>query len=230
MLESATRATAELRRQGDDYIADANELVAVGLTLLMRRQLEEHDALVTALAERYRAQGPPTLLQWALTYLGISASVQGRHLESAQFYEEAADVDVPDRTNTLKHPLEARAAFRRGERSRAFEILRSYVEDLLDNDNVYVGKFACIEFVRMMITLDRRPEAARILGFLESTGSLEVSSLSSRLAVDAERTADDRGPDTDHERTIGRDLDDRRALIFICDVLDRLLDRTQVIG
>ena len=227
MLESATRATAGLRRQGDEYIADANELVAVGLTLLMSGRMDEHDALVTPLAERYRAQGPPTLLQWALTYLGISASLQGRHLESAQFYEEAADVDVPDRTNTLKHPLEARAAFRRGQRSRAFEILRSYVEDLLDNDNVYVGKFACIEFVRMMITLDRRSEAARILGFLESTGSLEVSSLSSRLAVHPERTADDRGPDTDHERTIGRDLDDRRALIFIHDVLDRLVDRTQ---
>jgi predicted ATPase/DNA-binding SARP family transcriptional activator len=226
MLETATRATAELRRQGDEYIADANELVAVGLTLLMSGRVEEHDALVTALAERYREQGPPTLLQWALTYLGISASVQGRHLESAQFYEEAADVDVPDRTNTLKHPLEARAAFRRGERSRAFGILRAYVEDLLDNDNVYVGKFACIEFVRMMITADRRPEAARILGFLESTGSLEVSSLSSRLPVDTERTAADQAPDTDHERAIGRSLDDRRALMFIGDVLDRLVDRT----
>ena len=67
----------------------------MGLTLLMSGQLDEHDALVTALAERYRAHGPPTCLQWALTYLGISASVQGRHHEALQFYEDAAASTFP---------------------------------------------------------------------------------------------------------------------------------------
>ena len=159
----------------------------MGLTLLMSGRLEEHDALVTALAERYRAHGPPTCLHWALTYLGISASVQGRHHEAAQFYEDAAGVDVPDRTHTLKNPLEARAALRRGDRPRAFEILRSYIDELLDNDNIYIGKFACIEFVRMMVKVDRLPEAARILGFLESTGSLDVPALRSLVAGAAGR-------------------------------------------
>ena len=117
--------------------------------------------------------------------------MQGRHHEAAQFYEDAAGVDVPDRTHTLKNPLEARAALRRGDRSRAFEILRSYIDELLDNDNMYVGKFACIEFVRMMVKVDRRPEAARILGFLESTDSLDVSALRSLFAGDAGRIAAD---------------------------------------
>jgi predicted ATPase/DNA-binding SARP family transcriptional activator len=224
--ESAAQSVTELRRRGEHYIADLNELVAVGLTMLMSGQLDEHDALVTALAERYRAQGPPTCLQWALTYLGISASVQGRHHDAAKFYEEAADVDVPDRTHTLKNPLEAREVLRRGDRRRAFEILRAYVDELLVNDNVFIGKFACIEFVGMMVKVDRRPEAARILGFLESSGALDISVLRSRFAGDAGTAAADSEPDTDRERALGRDLDDRGALSYIRDVLERLSTAT----
>ena len=78
MAESAAQATVEQRRRGDHHLANVNELVAIGLTLLMSEQLEEHDALVTELAERYRAHGPPTCLQWALTQLGISASLAGQ--------------------------------------------------------------------------------------------------------------------------------------------------------
>jgi predicted ATPase/DNA-binding SARP family transcriptional activator len=221
--ESAAQSIVELRRRGEHYIADVNELVAVGLTMLMTGRLEEHDALVTALVERYRAQGPPTCLQWALTYLGISASVQGRHHDAARFYEDAAAVDVPNRTHTLKNPLEARAALRRGEQSRAFEILRSYIDELLANDNVYIGKFACTEFVGMMVRVGHRPEAARILGFLESTDSIDVSALRSRFAGDAGWTESEFEDRMEHERTMGRDLDDRRALIFMRDVLDRLV-------
>ena len=229
MAESAAQALTELRRRGEHYVADLVELVAMGLTLLMSGQLEEHDALVTALAERYRAHGPPTCLQWALTYLGISASVQGRHHEALQFYEDAAGVDVPDRTHTLKNPLEARAALRRGDRLRAFEMFRSYIDELLDNDNIYIGTFACIEFVRMMVKVGRPPEAARILGFLESTGAVDVSALRSLVADDAGGIAADSRRDTDRQRTAGRDLDDRRALIFMRDVLDRLVDGEQVV-
>jgi hypothetical protein len=229
MAESAARALSELRRRGEHYVADLVELVAMGLTLLMSGRLEEHDALVTALAERYRAHGPPTCLQWALTYLGISASVQGRHLEASQFYEDAAVVDVPDRTQTLRSPLEARAALRRGDRLRAFKILRSYIDELLANDNVYIGKFACIEFINMMVKVDRLSEAARILGFLESTDSLDVSTLRPFVGRDAAGIAPDAQRGTDHERTIGGDLDDRRALTFMRDVLDRLVDRAQAV-
>jgi predicted ATPase len=223
--ESATQSVTELRRRGEHYIADVNELVAVGLTLLMSGHLDEHDALVTALAERYREQGPPTCLQWALTYLGISASVQGRHHDAAQFYEEAAGVDVPDRTHTLKNPLEARSALRRGDRSRAFEILRTYIDELLDNDNIYIGKYACTEFITMMVKVDRLPEAARILGFLESTDSLDVSALRSLVADGTGEIAANSAHDTSHERKVGRDLDDRQALIFMRDVLSGLAER-----
>jgi hypothetical protein len=199
--------------------------VALGLTLLVSGQLEEHDGLVSGLAERFRAQGPPTALQWALTYLGISASVQGRHHEASLFYDDAAAVAVPDRTHTLKNPLEARAALRRGDRSRAYEILRSYIAELLDNDNIYIGKYACTEFITMMVKVDRLPEAARILGFLESTDSLDVSALKALVAGDAGTIASESARDTNHERRVGRDLDDRKALIFMRDVLSQLVER-----
>lgn len=230
MAESAPQAMAELRQRGEHYVADLFEIAAMGLTLLMTGQLEAHDALVSALAERYRAQGPPTCLQWALTFLGISASVQGRHHEAWRFYEDATGVDVPERTNTLNNPLEARAALRRDDRSRAFQIFRTYIDELLDDDNMYVAKIACIEFIGMMVKVDRLPEAARILGFLDSTGSLDVPALRSLVAGDAGRIAADSENDTDSERAIGRNLDDRRALMFMRDVLNQLVDRRQVIG
>ena len=102
-------------------------------------------------------------------------------------------------------------------------LLRSYIDELLGNDNVYIGKFACIEFVGMMVRVDRRPEAAPILGFLESTGSIDVSLLRSRFAGDPGESTADLELDTEHERRIGRELDDRRALNYMRDVLDRLL-------
>ncbi|MET0460337.1 MAG: NB-ARC domain-containing protein, partial [Ilumatobacteraceae bacterium] len=224
MAESASQAIVELRRQGEHYIAELNELVASGLTLLMSGRLQEHDALVASLAERYRAHGPPTCLHWALTYLGMSASEQGRHEDAARYYADAAAVDIPRRTHTLKHPIEARAALRRGDRTRAFEILRSYITEVLDDDNMYVGPFACAAFVKMMVKVDCLPEAARILGFLESTGSHEISALGPLVAGTAGRL----DVDVDHERTRGRDLDERHALTFMRDVLDRLLDAAEV--
>ena len=211
MAESAAQALTELRRQGEHYIADLVELVALGLTLLMSGQLEEHDDLVTALAERSRvAHGPPTCLQWALTYLGISASMQGRHHDALQFYEDAAAVDVPDRTPTLKNPLEARAALRRGDRLRAFEKLRSYIDELLVNDNIYVGTFVCIEFVRMMVKIGRALDAAHILGFLESIGAVDVAALKSLVADDTGSIEAHAHIDTNRQRTAGRHLDDRQ--------------------
>lgn len=62
---------AEFRQQGEHDVADLFEIAVTGLTLLMTGQLEEHDASFSALVERYRARGPPTCLQWALTFLGI---------------------------------------------------------------------------------------------------------------------------------------------------------------
>ncbi len=218
MLESAPPALAELRQRGAHYVADLTEIAALGRTLLMTGRLEEHDALMTAAVERHRANGPPTSLQWALTYLGFSASVQGRHREAWELFDEANDVDVPEGTHTMKNPLEARAALRRGDRARAARVLAAFVDELLDTDNMFVAKNACIEFVHLMVTTDQLSEAACIVGFLESSGTLDLPAFRSLVADDAKRVAADAAAD---QLDAGRDLDDRRALTYIREVLRR---------
>ena len=73
----APQAVAELRRLGADHLADHTEIHAAG-PLLTGGRFEEVDALVTGLAGRYRAHGPPTFLNWTLVTLGYSALFQAR--------------------------------------------------------------------------------------------------------------------------------------------------------
>jgi hypothetical protein len=68
--------------------------------------------------------------------------------------------------------------------------------------------------------VDRLPEAARILGFLEASGALDARALSTLVARDAERISADPEPDTDRQRTRGRALDEREALVFMRDALE----------
>lgn len=163
-------AVAELRRMGEPHLAALTELAGVASGLLSTGQLTAFDALVSALAERYRADGPPTLLQLTLLGLGYSAMFQGRIEEADELFDEMSKVEVPNRTFSVSRPVEARAAFRRGERSRAYVILRAHVGDLLDTDVMDVARLAALEFVTMMAALDRLGEAGPVLAYLETTG------------------------------------------------------------
>jgi predicted ATPase/DNA-binding SARP family transcriptional activator len=227
MARLAPLVMAELRRQDEGYLAELFDTAGVGVSLLLTGRLEELDALATEQVERYRANGPPTCLNWALTQLGYSAAFQGRHDQAWQHYEAAASVEVPDRTNSMKNPLEARAAFRLGDRPRALRILRSYVDELLDTDNMYVAPIACIEFVNMMAAMDRPADGAHILGYLEAAGVLDAPSFANLVAGAASRIGSGVGQAPDAERAAGRDLDDRRALRYLVDVLDLLVDTPQ---
>ena len=221
--ELAPKAVAALRRQGEDYFADVFEVVGIGLTLLTTGRLEEHDAVVTALADRYRAQGPPTCLNWALIYLGVSAWYQGKHGQVEQLFDDALSVDIPDRTRSWNTPLKARAAFRRGNRSSAYQILRSYVDELLDVEAMSDAKLLCLDFIEMMAKIDRLQDAARILGYLEATGFLDAPAFRAQVAEVAGLIAAQSEHSPDEERATGRDLDDRHALAYMGDVFDELL-------
>jgi predicted ATPase/class 3 adenylate cyclase len=223
MARWAPRAVAELRAAGDDHVADRFELAGMGMMLLLAGRFTEHDTLVTGLAERYRAEGPPTSLNWALTYLGTSAAAQGKDEEAWQHFADAAKVPVPPRTSTQRNPAEARAALQRGDRARAFEMLRAYVVELLERDDMYMAKVAGAEFVVMMAKVECWPAAARMLDYLEGTGAFGDSPALRALVADAamtitatvERTAG-------REASPGRYLDDRHALAYMRDTLDQL--------
>jgi hypothetical protein len=220
------RAVAEMRRRGEEQIASLFE-VFLGGALLNSGRLEEADAHLGALADRFRAQGPPTFLNWTLFLLGSSAAFQGDHERAERLYEESASVEVPARTNSPNETFEARTAFRRGHHARAFEILRSYVDELLEVGNMSGADLVCIEFINMMTAIDRFPDAARILGHLDTTGLLGVEGPGFKIFVAdaADKVASNPGATEAREEAAARRLDERHALEYIRDVLDELLDQ-----
>lgn len=102
--------------------------------------------------------------------LGYSAAAQGRLDDAERRFDEVISVTVPARTHSPNRPIEARAAFRRGERTRAFRLLRAHVDELLDTGNMQAASVTGVEFVTMMAAMDRLPAAAVALGYLDTTG------------------------------------------------------------
>ncbi len=216
-------AVAELRRMGEPHLAALTELAGVASGLLSTGQLPAFDALVTALAKRYRAHGPPTLLQLTLLGLGYSAMFQGRIEEADELSDELSKVEVPQRTFSVNRPIEARAAFRRGERSRAYAILRAHAGDLLDTDVMDVARLAALEFVTMMARLDRPAEAAPVLAYLQTTGGFGELAAATMTADPVGIIDEDAGRGGQPGSTSTPDDLARDALRHMHEVLDSLL-------
>jgi predicted ATPase len=219
LAEWTPPAVAALRAVGEDHAAEFYEM-DVGAALLNLGRLAEHDVLVGELAERYRRQGPPTLLNWSLMLLGYSARFQGEGERAERFFDEAIDVELPGRTRSPNRPIEARALFRRGDRLTAFRLLRAHVVELLEEESMHGADITAVEFVDMMARSDRLPEAARMLGYLETTNLLDTPVFRTLVADAASAVAASGGGED--EEAAGRGLDDRRALAFMRDALDRI--------
>jgi predicted ATPase/DNA-binding SARP family transcriptional activator len=164
----APTAIAGLRQRGDDDLAEQFEL-DVGAALLFTGHIAEGDAAVTALADRYRRQGPPTMLHLSLMLLGYSCSVRGEPERADRLFDDAVDVRVPPRTQSPGKSVEARTVFRRGDQSRAFRILSSYIDELLGTGNMQAICVTCVEFITMMAKTGRLAEAALMLDHLDKT-------------------------------------------------------------
>lgn len=233
MAESGPAAAADLRRRGEDYTADLFEVAGLGLMMLLTGQLAEVDAHLSALVERFRVDGPPTCLNWALAMLGTSAAVQGRYRDAWLLYDECAGVAVPERTHTLQNPLEARTAFRAGDQVGAFRLLGSYIDELLAQNNMYVADIAAMQFMTMMAEVDEMAAAARILGYLQTRGLQDVPMFGAMLTTSTARMAaveaNGDGSLSD-EQAIGKGLDDRQALRFMRDELARLAAGSSPLG
>jgi predicted ATPase/DNA-binding SARP family transcriptional activator len=211
LARHAPEAVAEHRRNGDHDLAEHAE-IDIGGALLNLGRLAEHDAVVSELAERYRANGPPTLLNWTLMLLGYSALFQGERARADELFDAAVTVELPERTHSPNGPIEARATFRRGERQRAYRTLRAHVDELLATANMQGASIACLELVNMLAALDRPRDAARLRGYLEASGLLGAPGFRALLSETASRVAPD-----DHG------LDDRAALAEMRRLLDDLV-------
>ncbi len=218
-LESAPAAMTELRHLGASDLAEHVEVDA-GAALLFQGHYAEGDALLERLAQRYRNQGPPTLLNWTLSLLGFSAAFQGKRDRADQLFDEAVSVSIPDRTHSPNRSVRARALFRRGDRPAAFRVLRSYIDELIDFDNLQGTYVAAVDFVNMMAAVGRLHDSAQILAFLDTTSLLDsiawatlVADTRDALAATGEPTLGET-PIRDHRRSLhaspARSAPDRR--------------------
>jgi predicted ATPase/DNA-binding SARP family transcriptional activator len=218
----AQQAVAWLRSHGEDDAAMFAETGGVASALMSTGRFTELDSFVSVLVARYRAQGPPTLLYVTLALLGYSALFQGRADAAERLFDESASIEVPPRTSSVNEPARARKAFKNGQRSQAFRILHSHVQELLETDYTDLGKLAAVEFVNMMSAINRLPEAARILSYLAGTGDFGTLAVRA-LVADAGRTIEVNAPPSGLSPT-QPDLDGRQALEYMRDVLDGLAD------
>lgn len=215
-------AVAELRRMGEPHLASLVELAGVASGLMATGQLTAFDTFVAPLADRYRADGPPAMLHLTLLGLGYSAHFQGRTQDADDLFDQMSRVDVPERTFSLNRPVEARAVFRRGDRSRAYAILRDHVDDLLETDVTDTARLAALEFVTMMSALDRSDDARPVQRYIATTGGFgELATLA--VAVDGDPLM--RAPAAGEVTTPpdSADTDARGALEHIREVLTSML-------
>jgi len=164
------------------------------------------------------------LLSWILTMLGYSAAAQGDRARADRLFDESATIEVPERTHSRNKPNEALAALRRGEQARALRILRSDVEDLWANDNVFDMDVTAIVCMSVMAKLARYGDAARLQGYLEQ-GLARTGILSAVITEAAERIAAGAPDGVDEQRQIGKALDGRQILSFMRELLDELVAR-----
>ncbi len=219
LTELGPRAVEELHRQGQHHLAELTEPDR-GVALLNLGRLDEVDAHVGPLVDRYRAQGPPTLLNWTLMLLGYAAAFRGDRERSEQLFEAAVGVTVPPRTHSPNRTVEARVAWRRGQRARAVGLLRTHVDELLTTGNMQAASLVALELVTMLTTLRRLADAARMLGYLQATRLLDAPGFAALVADPiAELTAD---PALGGDLAGGRALDDRAALAEMRAVLATL--------
>jgi predicted ATPase/DNA-binding SARP family transcriptional activator len=209
LAELGPQAVEELHRQGQHHLAELAEPDR-GVALLNLGRLDEADAHVGPLVDRYRAQGPPTLLNWTLMLQGYTAAFQGDDARAERLFEAAVDVTVPPHTHSPNRTIEARIAWRRGRRRHAVALLRSQVDELLATGNMQAASLVAVELVTMLPAVGRTADAARMLGYLGATGLLDAPGFATLVAAPAATIAGD--PALEERVAAGWALDDRGAL------------------
>lgn len=209
LAELGPPAVAELQRHGQHHLAELTEPDR-GVALLNLGRLDEADAHLAPLVDRYRAQGPPTLLNWALMLRGFVAVFRGDVEGSERLFEAAVAVAVPPRTHSPNRPVEARIAWRRGHTAQAVALLRDHVDEVTATDNLQAASLVALELLTMLTARGRREDAARMLGYLEATRLLDAPGFAALAAEPAATVTGD--PALGDALAAGRRLDDRAAL------------------
>lgn len=206
---------AELREAGDHHLAERLEINRANALMNLGRY-EDCERLGHELVQRFGRQGPPSYLNWALMVLGFAALFQGRPDRADRYFNEAIAVDLPPRTFSPNQVLEARSAFLRGNRVRAFHLLRSHVDGLLSANNLQAAAVDCVEFVNMMGAIGRHDLAEPVLRHLAASDLFNSPAWRSLITVPIDQRLG--------AANTGRpEVDDRRMLHHMIAALGQLL-------
>lgn len=225
ILDLAQAAISEAQARNESSLAMLFEFF-VGGYMLQGHNLAEAATYMGDLTERFRDQSaPPTLMTWALYMAGAIAEMRGHYEDAETHYRSASSIDIPAGTNSPNETLAARHAFNDGHLERAFSILRSYVDELLDVGNHSGVVLVSIEFVNMTSSLDRMESAATIVGHLRSEGFLRDPETGLAVLIADAALRVDNNPTTRAiaEQAESQHLDSRDILRVIRATLDDLL-------
>ncbi|MGI9613506.1 MAG: AfsR/SARP family transcriptional regulator [Acidimicrobiales bacterium] len=223
-VELGPRAAAELRARGDEAFSRLFEMFAAAALLGSGNFLDAR-ATHEPLAELFRAEGPPSFLNWTLYLLGAGAAFEGDMALADRYWDELPTIEVPPRTNSPNETLAARSAFRRGRHQEAFRILLDYIDELAEAMNMSGVAIVGIEFLNMMTALGRLDDAAVILGHFDATGLLAVEGPGFKVLIADGVAAVAADPDADAIRrdVAERSIDEYETLAYIRDVLTELI-------
>ncbi|MEM8746598.1 MAG: BTAD domain-containing putative transcriptional regulator [Actinomycetota bacterium] len=226
IIDAAPAAIAEARRRGDRSVAQLFEVFSAG-NLLTSGRLDEAEVHIADAVERVGDELPPTLRNWLNYIYATVLAIRGDVVRADALYDEIASMPLPPRTNSPNEGLEARRAFRSGDHRGAFAGLRDNIEELLDVNNLSGAGTIGIEFIHMMIAIERLDHAAMVLGYFESNGLLSVEGPGFRVLV--EDALHDVAVDADASRLRAewaeRDMDPREVMSEMARVLHELLAR-----
>ena len=103
-----------------------------------------------------------------------------------------AIIELPPGTLSATKTTLARAAFRRGDERRAFELLAAHIDELLETGNVVAASVVAVEFIAIT-KVSMREEAGRVLGYLKHAndfGALAAERLVSGITTTAPGMSD----------------------------------------
>jgi predicted ATPase/DNA-binding SARP family transcriptional activator len=215
----APAAIAWLREHGEPHSADLIEISGRASSLMTMQRFAELAELAAELAERHRRGGPPTLLYFALGMQGYAAQYQGQTEAAERHFAEAEAVELPAGTYRVIQTATARIAFERGERVRAYRVLRDNIDGVLASDYTDVTRMIAVEFITMMAATGRLAAAAQVLSYLDTTGDYGTLARE-HLIADAVRQIQESSGVIRHS---GHPLDAHDALVLMRGELGDLL-------
>ncbi len=225
-IDLSPKVAEEFRRRGDSYLASLFDIFVAGSHLGVGN-LDEAMERAKVLVNRFKETGPATFYNWAVYLQAAAIEFGGDRARAEELYDLAVAVQVPPRTNSPNEVLSARVDFRNGRHRAAFARLRDYARDLAEVSNLSAAGFLSIEFVNMMMASGRLDEAAKVLGYLDRTGILDVEGPAFRLlVVDSSALVDENAEAADIRRSVAETdgIGDRWGLDTIASILDQILD------